>query len=157
MASRRDDRRPHLALAMIGATIIALGAYAAARPSPYPHVSFWTSSPAWFAIRVGVLMVAVMMLYALDCIASTAPLRRLVAPLETLGASSLFVYWIHVELVYGYASWMIHGRLPLWGTLVAYGLFSAFIYGAVLARDRLLDGWRARSGGRRILVGERAR
>jgi len=157
-AGGRSERWLYPALAAFGATIVALGAYAATRPSLYSPASFWTSSPSWFAIRVGVLMIAVMALHALDTVTATTPLRRLVAPLETLGASSLFVYWIHVELVYGYASWMIHGRLPLWGTLVAFGMFSAIIYGAVLARDRLLEGWRARSAEeRRVFVVERVR
>ena len=31
---------------------------------------------------------------------------------SALGRHSLFVYWIHVELVYGYASWLWRGRLP---------------------------------------------
>ena len=57
--------------------------------------------------------------------------------LETLGRSSLFVYWIHVELVYGYATWPIHNRLPLWAALAAYSLFSGLMYAAVLAKDRV--------------------
>jgi hypothetical protein len=61
-----------------------------------------------------------------------------------LGRSSLFVYWIHVELVYGYASWAIHRRLPLWGTALGYFVFTAFIYAVVLLRDRAADAWRAR-------------
>ena len=38
-----------------------------------------------------------------------------VAALERFGRRSLFVYWIHVELVYGYATW------PLRGTAAAVG------------------------------------
>ena len=34
-------------------------------------------------------------------------------PLATLGRASLFIYWIHVELVYGYASWFWRRRLPV--------------------------------------------
>ena len=61
-----------------------------------------------------------------------------------LGRSSLFIYWIHVELVYGYATWPIRGRLPLWGVIVAYVAFCAAMYGAIVLRDRLADGWRIR-------------
>ena len=64
--------------------------------------------------------------------------------LERFGRSSLFVYWIHVELVYGYASWPLRGRLPLWGTLVACAVFSLLMYRAVLLRDRMVENWRAR-------------
>src|SRR5207237_310490 len=54
------------------------------------------------------------------------------ALLARLGRHSLFVYWIHVELVYGYASWLWRGRLPLWGTLAAYAAFSMLVYAAVV-------------------------
>jgi uncharacterized membrane protein len=66
------------------------------------------------------------------------------APLARLGRSSLFIYWIHVELVYGYATWLIRGRLPLWAAIVACAAFCAAMYGAIVLRDRLVDGWRIR-------------
>ena len=59
--------------------------------------------------------------------------------LERFGRRSLFVYWIHVELVYGYATWPLRGRLPLWGVGLAYAVFTALMYGAVIA----FDNWRA--------------
>ena len=61
-----------------------------------------------------------------------------------MGRASLFIYWIHVELVYGYASWLWWHRLPVWGTLVAYIAFSLLMFGAIVLRDRLVDGWRIR-------------
>ena len=72
--------------------------------------------------------------------------RRGVAwrPLARLGRSSLFVYWIHVELVYGYASWLWRGALPLWGSLAGCVAFTVLMYGAVVGRDRIVESWRAR-------------
>ena len=64
--------------------------------------------------------------------------------LARFGRSSLFVYWIHVELVYGYATWPLHGRLPLWGTLIAYVAFCLLMYRAVIFRDRIVENWRTR-------------
>ncbi len=64
--------------------------------------------------------------------------------LARLGRSSLFVYWVHVELVYGYASWLWRHRLPLWGTAIAYAVFCVLMYGAIVLRDRVVAGWRAR-------------
>ena len=58
------------------------------------------------------------------------------------GRASLFIYWIHVELVYGYASWLWRGRLPLWATAIAFVAFCIAMYGAVILRDRILDNWR---------------
>lgn len=132
--------------AAVGAALIAAGFYAATLPSLYNRSSFWTSSPAWFAIRVGILMVTLAALYALARVAERrgVELRRI----ERFGRSSLFIYWIHVELVYGYASWLLHGRLPLWGALVACALFSVLMYGAVVLRDRIVENWRSRRGAR---------
>jgi peptidoglycan/LPS O-acetylase OafA/YrhL len=140
------ERRLHAEIALAGAALVALGFYAAARPSLYPTASFWTSSPTWFGIRAGVLMMALAGLYGLELLGQGTGLRRVLTPLETLGRSSLFVYWIHVELVYGYTTWVIHRRLPLWGTLTAWAVFSAAMYGAVILRDRLSRAWRRRDG-----------
>ena len=68
--------------------------------------------------------------------------------LERFGRSSLFVYWIHVDLVYGYASWPLRGRLPLWGTLIACAAFSLLMYRAVIFRDRIVENWRTRGRAR---------
>jgi uncharacterized membrane protein len=152
LAATRDERaerRLHLILGAFGALLIAFGFYMAGRPSIYRVSSFWTSSPTWFAIRVGILMVAVSVIYG--CFATLRATRAIgtpaIDPLARFGRSSLFIYWIHVELVYGYATWPIRGRLPLWGVIVAYVAFCAAMYGAIVLRDRLLANWRARQGG----------
>lgn len=64
--------------------------------------------------------------------------------LERFGRSSLLVYWIHVELVYGYATWPLHGRLSLWGAIIACAAFSLLMYRAVIFRDRIVENWRIR-------------
>ncbi len=142
---RQAERRLHVALAAGGAAILALGLYTATRQSLYPTASFWTSSPTWFAIRAGVLLIAFVGVYGVDLMIKNTRARAILTPLETLGKSSLFVYWIHVELVYGYATWIIHRRLPLWGTLTAYAAFCAAMYGAVMARNRLVRARQSRS------------
>ena len=60
------------------------------------------------------------------------------------GRSSLFVYWIHVELAYGIFSYPLHRRLPVWWSLAAFTAFTALIYAATLAKSRLVAGWKAR-------------
>ena len=157
----RSERRVHVAMAFAGAALIVLGYYTAARPSIYTAASFWTSSPTWFAIRVGILMLALSWMYGLEQLVelhedtatrSVAGLVRAVAfswqgPLARLGRHSLFIYWIHVELVYGYASWLWRHRLPMWGTAIAYSLFCVLLYRAIGWRDRFVDFWRARPRG----------
>jgi uncharacterized membrane protein len=161
LAAARNEHaeaRMHIGLATVGIGLIALGFYTAGRPSIYTASSFWTSSPTWFAIRVGILMVALSAIYALEtpfrrAEETTAPnasgalqmvARSWQAPLARMGRSSLFIYWIHVELVYGYASWLWRHRLPLWGTAIAYVLFGVLMYRAIGWRDRIVAAWRAR-------------
>ena len=87
----------------------------------------------------------------LGMLPALAPLSRLIALpfawLERFGRGSLFIYWIHVELVYGYATWPIRHRLALWQTAFAYVLFCALMYGALILRDRFLIVLRTRSSG----------
>jgi len=145
LASARDTQSARRVLAGVGAIgllIIASGFYTSSLPSIYADSSFWTTSPTYFAIRAGVLMTTLALMFGVDrLIAVPAAGLRL---LGHLGRSSLFVYWIHVEVVYGYATWPMHRRLPLWGTGVAYVLFTLLILGAVRLRDAVVERWRRR-------------
>jgi uncharacterized membrane protein len=137
----RTEPRVVAGIAVAGAALYLAGRYLSMQPTIYRDSSFWTTSPTWFAMRVGILMAAVGVIYAVAALAARANAR--LTPLERCGRASLFVYWIHVELVYGYASWPLHGRLPLWVSLVGCAGFSALMYGAIIARDRVLEKWRA--------------
>ena len=55
----RAERRMQTAFAAAGLILVALGFYTSTRPSIYPQSNFWTSSPTWFAIRAGLLMIGV--------------------------------------------------------------------------------------------------
>jgi len=137
------DRRLHVGLAVAGAMVLALGFYTASRPSIYVQSAFWTSSPTFFAIRVGIMTIGLALLFALS---KAMRARTGLRALERFGKSSLFVYWVHVELVYGYATWPLRHRLPIWGTLLAFLVFTVLMYGAISARDRLAGVWRKRAG-----------
>jgi uncharacterized membrane protein len=153
-----SERRANIAVAVCGAALVGIGLYTAARPSIYAAASFWTSSPTWFAIRLGIVMLALSAVYGLEQLVGPRPdtnartfsgLVRTFAlpwqtPLARLGQHSLFIYWIHVELVYGYSSWLWRHRLPLWGTAIAYVLFCVLMYRAIGWRDRVVGFWRAR-------------
>lgn len=142
-----DGKRLRLLLGLAGTLLIAGGFYAASRPAIYAvPTSFWTSSPTWFAIRIGILMVA---LTALSWFPATPPLNRL----AVMGRASLFIYWIHVELVYGYASWLWRHRLPLWSWALAYAAFTVLMYRAIGWRDEWMRAWRERGTAARTPVG----
>ena len=138
---QRPYRRLLAGVGIAGVVITAAGFYAASLPSIYAQSSFWTTSPTYFAIRVGVLMTVLALVFALDELVPSPGVA--LGMLGRLGRSSLFVYWVHVELVYGYATWPLRRRLPLWGTGVAYVLFTLLMLGAVLLRDRLAERWRS--------------
>jgi hypothetical protein len=145
IAAARDPRtegRVLLWLAAAGAGLAALGAYSASLPSIYRESSFWTSSPTYFAIRAAILMIALVATYWLSEIAAHLGIGA--RWLERLGRRSLFVYWIHVELVYGYATWPIRHELRLGEAAMAYVAFCFLIYGIVLVRDRLGAQWRSK-------------
>lgn len=148
LATARDVQSQKLAnrwIATSGAGLIALGFYTAALPMIYAASSFWTSSPTYFFIRTGVLMLMLGALPMLSPLARGFPAAF--GRLERFGRGSLFIYWIHVELVYGYATWPIRHRLALWQTALAYILFCALMYGALILRDRLMTVVRTRSSG----------
>jgi len=140
--TKRTERRLVTLVALTGLAAMAGGYYASTLPSIYADSSFWTTSPAYFAIRAGLLMTTLSVMFALERGVPAAV--RVLRPLAHFGRASLFVYWIHVELVYGYASWALRRRLPLWGTVIAYALFAAAMYGMVLLRDALVARWRGR-------------
>jgi uncharacterized membrane protein len=141
----RTERRIQMLLSLAGAALIVLGLFAATRPTIYHASAFWTSSPTWFSIRAGVMMIALAAVYAMSRI-RRGVMSAWQDPLAQMGRGSLFVYWIHVELVYGYASWLWRGRLPLWGTAAAALLFTALMYYAVVVRDRVVQTRKMRGG-----------
>ena len=134
----RGERRMMYALAVLGPAL-AVGGYAASfLPPIYEQTSFWTSSPAFFFLRLGVLISIVPVAYAWNAL---VPGR---SPLRELGIASLFVYWIHVEMVYGVVSMPLHRELTLPQAVVAFAAFSTFLFGLVKLKSAV--GSRQRAG-----------
>ena len=124
------DGRLNLPISAVGGTI-ALGGYLASfLPPLFPHASFWTSSPTFFVLRLGILVASVPVAFAL-----TRVWRG--QWLEEFGKASLFVYWVHVEMVYGVLSAPIHRRLPFWLALAAFGMFTLAMFGLVRLQDSM--------------------
>jgi uncharacterized membrane protein len=130
----RSERSLQMILAAAGASLMAIGGITSTWPTIYRQSSFWTSSPTYFAIRVGVLMLVLSATFAVQRM--SLPRGIMLEPLARLGRRSLFVYWIHVELVYGLIALPLHHRLPFWAMEGAAVLFVVMIYRAVLLRER---------------------
>jgi uncharacterized membrane protein len=128
----RAELQVNVGLALLGGAV-ALGGYAAAQmPSIYASSSFWTSSPTFLFIRLGILMMAVPVAYAWTAV------RLPSAALEYLGRASLFIYWIHVEIVYGVLTMPLHKRLPFAVALLAFALFTVLMFLVAKGKDRLV-------------------
>jgi hypothetical protein len=97
-------------------------------PSIYPagYSNFWTSSPTYYFIKIGIMLVLMGLIYV--CVQrpfSVEPRNPAWSPMLEFGRSSLFVYWIHVELAYGIFSYPLHRKLPVWWSLVAFTVFTS--------------------------------
>jgi uncharacterized membrane protein len=135
--------RDRMAVTRIGLAglAVATGAYAMSYlPSPYPTSRFWSTSPAYFFIQTGILATAVLAAYAWG---TRDPAGARWSPLRQLGRTSLFIYWIHVEMLYGLISLPLHKSLSLSGALTALILFSAFMLLCSVAKEHVVKRWRA--------------
>jgi len=142
------ESRLNTRFALTGLALTA-GAFAASfLPFPYAHSDFWGGSPAFFALRAGILLVTVPIAYWWERLAM--PLAW--SPMEQLGRSSLFIYWIHVELVYGLISLRIHKsftHLQAWAAYVAFVLLMLLFS---IEKDRVVKWWKARGGPKPYLI-----
>jgi hypothetical protein len=67
----------------------------------YSVYDYWHTSPNFFLLRVGLLLTIAFLSYAW-CRWGLGP--RGLSPLIQLGQTSLLVYWVHIEFVYGRVS-----------------------------------------------------
>ncbi len=99
----------------------------------YRVYDYWHSSPDFFLARVGVLLMIVSLSYAW---CRWGPAQRWFSPLVQLGQTSLLVYWVHIEFVYGRFSILDKRRQSI--PMATFGL--AIIFTAMvllsLARTR---------------------
>jgi uncharacterized membrane protein len=131
-------------------TALAAAAYGASwLPFAYARSDFWGGSPAFFLLRAGTMTALVAVAYAWasrrvwmrssagNSTPAGAPERW--SPLQQLGRSSLFIYWIHVEMVYGLVSLRIHKRLTHPQAWLALAAFTVLMFGCTVLKDRYVS------------------
>ena len=64
--------------------------------------------------------------------------------MQQFGRTSLFIYWIHIEMVYGVLSAPLHKRLPLGTAIVGLVVFAVFLFGLSLLKNWAVRLWRGR-------------
>jgi uncharacterized membrane protein len=141
-----SDRRANLWLGVAAAVLALGGRLASFLPPLDGHSAFWTTSASFFFIRLGVMTAGLGALYIWEqrpvLGAASGRSRKRWSPVQTLGRSSLFVYWIHVEMVYGLVSLPLHHAFSLAGAWLALAAFTLFILACVVAKDRLVNWWK---------------
>jgi uncharacterized membrane protein len=130
--TRGDEQRRVMWLFGGGVAIAAAGYAASYLPPLYEQTSFWTSSPTFFFVRLGIMAAMVGVAFAWSRIWGQGW-----SPLREFGIASLFVYWIHVEMVYGVVSTPLHRALTFEQAIAAMGLFSLFLFALVRLKRRL--------------------
>jgi uncharacterized membrane protein len=160
----------NLRLGLAGAALAMVAFAASFLPSPYAQSSFWTSSPSFFFLRVGLLIQLVGLAYLWSQRTrwmSGRPLRMVFgrrapaldgsrpgpprySPLEQFGRTSLFIYWVHVEKVYGVLAKPLHRNLTLPQTFVAFVLFTIAMLSLSALKTRVTDRSRDRIGRRAV-------
>jgi uncharacterized membrane protein len=122
-------------LAIAGGAGVTLAWLASFQPSIYPSSSFWHDSPTFFFIRLGLVTLLVPSSWVTEQLLPA----RVMQPLATLGRSSLFVYWIHIEMVYGVIAEPLKRTMPLWLSLSSTLLLTVLLYGIVRWKNYLLE------------------
>ena len=134
-----DERRLNVWFGLLGAAL-AVAAYAASfLPSPYSSSYFWTTSPTYFFLRAGLMTSAIALAYLWQ--ARPGGTEKW-SPMQQLGRTSLFIYWIHVEMVYGLISLPLHKSLSWSQAWFAFACFSIFMLFCSIAKDRVVGWWR---------------
>jgi uncharacterized membrane protein len=109
--ARKWEPRAFFALGVAGGVLIEFARWLDAQPRQFYSVQdYWHTSPSFFLIRVGMLLVISAASYAW-CRWGLANWGF--SPLILLGQASLLVYWVHIEFVYGRVSILPKHRMGI--------------------------------------------
>jgi hypothetical protein len=136
--SRAREARVFVALGIAGIVLIELSRWLDAVPRQlYPVYDYWHTSPEFFLIRLGMLLLILTGTYAW-CRWGLA--QSGFSPLIQLGQASLLVYWVHIEFVYGRVSILAKHSQTIGGATL--GLVIIFLAMLALAYIRThAKGW----------------
>jgi len=123
---------------LCGFALIFLGMYCSQLPfSIYPSADFWVDSPALIACKMGTTL-----LLGAGAFLWTEYLSPGPSFVRLLGTTSLAVYWVHIELVYGNLLWFLKERLMPWESVAACGGVMILMIGMSWLIQRFRPSWR---------------
>jgi uncharacterized membrane protein len=121
--ARKRGAATFLLAGAAGVALIYLARWLDARPLQlYAAYDFWHTSPNFFLIRVGLLLVILAAVY-LWCRWGAGQWGF--SPLIQLGQTSLLVYWVHIEFVYGRLSILPKRAVDI--RTASFGLLAIFL------------------------------
>jgi uncharacterized membrane protein len=111
--ARALEARAFFAMGLAGGVLIEFARWLDRQPRQFYAVQdYWHTSPSFFLIRVGMLLVIMAASYGW-CRWGLGQWGF--SPLILLGQASLLVYWVHIEFVYGRVSILPKHRMGMGG------------------------------------------
>jgi len=133
--ARRREVQAFALVGGAGVAIIAIARWFDHYPRPlYAVYDFWHTSPNFFLIRVGVLLLILFGVYAWCRWGAGA---WGFSPMIQLGQTSLLVYWVHIEFVYGRFSILRKRAMGIGGASLGLAVIVIAMLLLSLARTRL--------------------
>jgi uncharacterized membrane protein len=134
-------RKEALAFALLGGTGILACLlsifFDSSRLRLYPVYDYWHSNPDFFLMRCGIILLILFLVHAW-CRWGFA--QRGFSPIIQLGKTSLLVYWVHVEFVYGRFSILPKGQCS--ALKASAGLLTIFL--AMVGLSLTRTSWKKR-------------
>jgi uncharacterized membrane protein len=132
--ARSQAPRAFFAMGLAGSVLIEFARWLDAEPRQFYAVNdYWHTSPSFFLIRVGMLLVILTASYAW-CQWGAAQWGF--SPLIQLGQASLLVYWVHIEFVYGRVSILPKHRMEIGGASVGLLVISLAMLALAYVRTK---------------------
>jgi uncharacterized membrane protein len=119
-------------MAFAGCGLVAAGEFCSNQAyTLYPKVDYWVNSPGLIVIRTGLILLVLVAAYVWTKVGFSTFLVR------QIGTTALLVFWVHIELVYGYWTGPWKGRLTARQSAWATVIIVALMYVLSIVKTRL--------------------
>jgi uncharacterized membrane protein len=133
--AREQGERAFFSFGLAGSLLIEFARWLDAQPRQlYSVYDYWHTSPSFFLIRVGMLLVILCASYS--WCRWGAGLWGF-SPLMLLGQASLLVYWVHIEFVYGRVSILPKHAMTISGASVGLLIIFLAMLGLAYVRTKM--------------------
>ncbi|MGA8341878.1 MAG: heparan-alpha-glucosaminide N-acetyltransferase domain-containing protein [Candidatus Sulfotelmatobacter sp.] len=133
--AREQGPRAFFSLGLAGGVLIVFARWLDAQPRQlYSTYDYWHTSPSFFLIRVGMLLVILTASYAW---CGWGAGQWGFSPLILLGQASLLVYWVHIEFVYGRVSILPKHMMGIGGATVGLMIISLAMLALAFIRIKM--------------------